>query len=181
MKIVRALPEDAAALSSIARSAKGHWGYPEGWLRQWEDVLTLTSASIAANPTYALVSEEGILGFFALKLRGAEAQLDHLWVRPCAIGRGLGRRLFEFAEDVAGAAGAKALRVESDPHAEKFYIRMGATRCGVVPAAMDGVVRHLVLLEKVLAPRTANASGELRTTGNPGHTGAEPIPFEKMP
>jgi GNAT superfamily N-acetyltransferase len=188
MKIVRALPEDAAKLSSIARAAKGHWGYPESWLRQWDGVLTLSPASVAEHPTHALVADDGILGFFALLLRGAEAQLDHLWVRPSAMGRGLGRRLFEFAEEAALSAGARTLKVESDPHAEGFYLRMGARRCGEVPAAMDGVERRLVLLEKALASRSASRpavmaepSGELRIAGNRGHSGRGPYQSGEIP
>jgi|HubBroStandDraft_5_1064220.scaffolds.fasta_scaffold298429_2 GNAT superfamily N-acetyltransferase len=185
MKIVRALPGDAAALSSVARDAKGHWGYPEDWLRRWDAVLTLTPAYVAAHPTYALVSDGTVLGFLALVLHGRTAQLDHLWVRPSAMGQGLGRRLFEFAEEVARSAGAATLKVESDPHAEKFYVRMGAIRCGEVPAAMDGVERHLVLLEKALAPRPAfapqDASGGLRISGNQGHSGAGSLQRGRKP
>jgi GNAT superfamily N-acetyltransferase len=156
MKIVRALPEDAAELSSIAREAKGHWGYPESWLRQWDGVLTLSQGYVEEHPVYAVASGGGFLGFFALVQRGADAQLDHFWVRPSAMGKGLGRRLFEFAEEVGRLAGATTLRVESDPHAEGFYLRMGAVRFGEVPAAMDGVERHLVLLEKALVSRPAS-------------------------
>jgi hypothetical protein len=82
MKIVKARPEDAAELSSIARLAKGHWGYPESWLDRWSDVLTLAPGYISANPAYCVVSDGQIVGFCALILRESEAQLDHLWVLP---------------------------------------------------------------------------------------------------
>jgi GNAT superfamily N-acetyltransferase len=150
MNIVRALPEDAGALSSIARAAKAHWGYPEAWLRRWDDVLTLNPGYIVSNPTYCLVADGAFIGFFALVLKDKEAFLDHLWVMPTELGKGAGRRLFEFAEDLARTAGAATLKVESDPHAEGFYIRMGAKRFGEVSAAMDGDNRALPRLEKRL-------------------------------
>jgi GNAT superfamily N-acetyltransferase len=66
------------------------------------------------------------------------------------MGKGAGRQLFEFAEALARAAGAGRIAVESDPHAEDFYVHMGAKRYGQVPAPIDGRERFLPLLEKAL-------------------------------
>jgi GNAT superfamily N-acetyltransferase len=150
MEVVRALPEDAAELSSVAHAAKRHWGYPEGWLRLWDDALTLTPDYIRTNATFCIRSGGHIVGFFVLVLREGEAFLDHLWVLPSEMGKGAGRRLFESAEEVARSAGAATLRVESDPHSEEFYVHMGATRCGLISAPMEGHERSLPLLEKAL-------------------------------
>src|ERR1700677_3269822 len=116
MKVIKARPEYATELSSIARAAKGHWGYPESWLNRWSDVLTITPGYISSNPTICAIADGHIVGFCALILRHDEAQLDHLWVLPSAFGIGAGRALFEFAENVARTSHASILRVESDPH-----------------------------------------------------------------
>lgn len=150
MKIVRAHSEDAPELSSVARMAKGHWGYPESWLCRWSAQLTLTPDYVSSNPTYGAVREGRIVGFVALILRNKEAYLDHLWVLPSEMGRGTGRLLFEFVENLARGLGGVCLKMESDPHAEGFYARMGAIRYGQVPAAMDGRDRSLPLMEKAL-------------------------------
>jgi GNAT superfamily N-acetyltransferase len=150
MNIERANPEDAGRLTAIAFAAKGHWGYPASWLRRWEKVLTITPEYVRANPTYIAAVDGRIVGFCALVLRDGEARLDHLWVLPAEMGKGTGRALFGFAESLARSAGAACIRVESDPHAEEFYVRMGAARCGRVPADMDGTERFLPLLEKNL-------------------------------
>lgn len=52
---------------------------------------------------------------------------------------------------VAARHGAREMTIDSDPHAEAFYLRMGAVRIGEVPADMDGVVRHLPRLRIALA------------------------------
>jgi GNAT superfamily N-acetyltransferase len=150
MKTARARPDEASELTAIARSSKGHWGYPKDWLRRWEDVLTITPEYIRMYPTYVAFSTGHIAGFCSIRTREREAYLDHLWVLPSELRRGIGRLLFEIAEGVARTAGAARLKVESDPHAEEFYIRMGASRYGRVAAAMDGQERHLALLEKDL-------------------------------
>jgi GNAT superfamily N-acetyltransferase len=150
LAVARAGPQDAALLTEIARSAKAHWGYPGDWLRRWEGSLTVTPAYIRGNPTFRAARGARVVGFCAVVLRGGEAVLDHLWVLPREMGRGAGRALFAAAEDAARSGGAAVLRIESDPNAEGFYLRMGATRRGLAPATMDGRERHLPLLEKRL-------------------------------
>jgi GNAT superfamily N-acetyltransferase len=150
VKTARALPEDAGELTAIAHAAKRHWGYPESWISRWEGVLTVTPEYIRANPVQVAFSDGRIVGFCSVLLRGREAHLDHLWVLPSEMKKGIGRSLFDLAEGLAREAGADRLRVESDPNTEEFYVRMGATRYGRVPAAMDDDERFLPLLEKSL-------------------------------
>jgi len=38
------------------------------------------------------------------------------------------------------------MRIESDPNAEGFYLRMGARRIGIKAAEVDGVQRELPVL-----------------------------------
>lgn len=148
--ISRAAPGHGAALTALACAAKRHWGYPESWLRRWQPELTVTPAYIRRNPTFVARCDQTFVGFVAIELHGDAAVLDHLWVRPDSMGRGIGRALFLQAEDCARAAGAMRLTVTSDPHAEGFYRRMGATKCGDQPAPMDGEERLLPRLEKPL-------------------------------
>jgi hypothetical protein len=65
--------------------------------------------------------------------------------------RGVGAALFAECEAVARRTGAERLTVESDPYAEGFYLRMGATSKGRVPASVQGVERFLPKLEKLLS------------------------------
>ena len=146
MKIVRADPASAPALSALARAAKAHWGYPMSWLEQWRDQLTITPEFISAEETYAAEVEGRIVGFHALLATEQSMRLEHLWVLPQWMGQGIGRRLFEHAAARAAARGATCLTIESDPHAEAFYLRMGAMRVASIPSALDGVARKLPVL-----------------------------------
>jgi GNAT superfamily N-acetyltransferase len=58
------------------------------------------------------------------------ADLDALFVEPAAIRQGVGRRLWEHVVDTARSLGFTSLEFQSDPHAEGFYLAMGAERCG---------------------------------------------------
>jgi predicted GNAT family N-acyltransferase len=46
------------------------------------------------------------------------------------IGSGYGRQLFEHALRTAAQRGMSSLLIESDPHAEGFYLAMGALQIG---------------------------------------------------
>jgi GNAT superfamily N-acetyltransferase len=150
MKLARARSEDAEALTTIAFAAKSHWGYPPSWIEHWRDVLTITPEYIEAHPTFVAMVDGDIAGFAAVQITDGEALLDHLWVKPGFMRRGIGRALFVHTEATARSSGAGRLKIVGDPHAEAFYCRMGATLYGREPANMDGEERFLPLLEKVL-------------------------------
>jgi GNAT superfamily N-acetyltransferase len=151
--ITRAQPDDAARLTEIAHAAKRHWGYPDPWIRQWREALTLTPDYVTANATFIALDGEVIAGFSAVRFEAGEAWIDHLWVMPVAMGRGVGRQLFEACEAEARRRGAPRLALEADPHAERFYQRMGAQTIGRKPAFMDGNERYLIQMEKALVAR----------------------------
>lgn len=146
MQIIRAKPEDADALTEIAHAAKRHWGYPERWIESWRDTLTIRAELIAANVAYLAMEDTRAAGFYLLTNGSDGLHLDHLWIMPRAMDRGVGRALFEHAVAQAKGLGQETLKIEADPNAEGFYTRMGARRVGVNATNIDGQRRELPLL-----------------------------------
>ena len=146
IKITRARPSDAPVLSAIAHAAKAHWGYPVQWMKQWREQLTITPEFITAHETFVAEVDREILGFHDLVETPESWRLEHLWVLPKAIGRGVGRSLFDDAVTRAAALGALCLTIEADPNAEPFYKHLGAVRTGAVRTKIDGRARELPLL-----------------------------------
>jgi len=143
LKIRKASTEDAAALTSIAHDAKRHWGYPEHWLKHWQDDLTISPEFVAANPVYVAERDGDLLGFYALIIRKDKAELDHLWVAPPHIGTGVGKELFIHAMRHAANENFAAVEILSDPNAEGFYRKLGAHRSGEEFSEIDGEPRVL--------------------------------------
>lgn len=146
MQITRAKPEDADVLTEIAFSAKRHWGYPERWIQTWREILTMRPEFIAANVAYFAMEDDRAVGFYVLTTENDGVHLDHLWILPHALGRGIGRALFEHAALQAKRLGFQAIKIEADPNAEGFYQRMGATRVGTNITKIEGEGRELPLL-----------------------------------
>lgn len=138
IEIRPATAQDASALTEVALAAKRFWGYPEEYIRLWQEDLTITPDTIDRFAIYCALHEHTILGFYALGDLGSGYELEHMWVRPEHIGRGLGRQLLNHATAVARGAGAEALRIVADPNAVGFYHRAGATKVGEMASVPAG-------------------------------------------
>jgi GNAT superfamily N-acetyltransferase len=143
MQIVRAEPQDADALTEISYAAKRHWGYSERWIESWRETLTIRAEFIAANVVWCATEDSRAVGFYVLTNESDGLHLDHLWIVPSAMGRGIGRALFEHAVEQARGLGARALEIEADPNAEGFYTRVGARRIGVTMTTIEDQPREL--------------------------------------
>ena len=145
--IRRAWPADARTLTRIAHAAKRHWKYPEAWIHLWRDALTVTPPFAERYPVYCAVAGARVLGFYALSGGGATRELEHFWVLPAHIGRGVGARMFDHAVARLRIEGARDLRIASDLYAEGFYLRMGARRVGERLSTPRGRTLPLMVLE----------------------------------
>ena len=143
MIIRAALKEEAAKLSEIAHDAKRHWGYPEHWIRHWQDDLTITPDYVAANRVYVAEGDGDLLGFYALIMGKEKAELDHIWVLPSRLGTGVGKELFLHAMQITAGERVSEVEILSDPNAEGFYRKMGAHRTGEEVSEIDGQPRSL--------------------------------------
>ncbi len=147
MNIRPASEDEAAALTQIALDAKRYWGYPEHWIKHWEADLTITSDFIRNNQVYVAEKEGVISGFYALCVTDQQAELEHMWVTPEAIGTGVGKELFLDAMERAATLQVREIGISADPNAAGFYERMGATHVGDTDASIDGQARKLPRLK----------------------------------
>lgn len=151
VRIRPARPAEAEHLSALAIRSKAHWGYDEAFMEACIPALTIDAWRIGAPGEHYVVAEDyagAILGFAALRLDAADphaAELTNLFVEPGAIGQGCGWRLWQHAMAAARSLGVRRVRIESDPFAERFYLRQGAVRIGETPSdAIPGRVIPLL-------------------------------------
>lgn len=150
MVIRLAREDEAETLSHLVFRSKGYWGYSrelmDYWLREGE--LSVRREEIASCPVYVLedIKKNEILGFYSLSTADQEWELKNLWIAPEYIGTGMGCTLFLHACEIAETAGAVSLIIVSDPHAEGFYLEMGAVRIGEKPLESPQGTRYLPIL-----------------------------------
>jgi GNAT superfamily N-acetyltransferase len=138
--------EEAEAITELALRSKRLWGYSDEFMAVMAPVMALTTADVEAGHVEVPCADDVLLGFFRLQRRGDHAWLEDLFVHPDEVGKGYGRRLLGRAAELGREWGVGLIRFESDPHAEGFYLRLGAVRVGMSPsAAMPG--REIPLME----------------------------------
>jgi GNAT superfamily N-acetyltransferase len=138
MRFRRALERDAPALSEIAFRSKSSWRYSAAQLDAWRDDLTVSAGTIAAQPTCVVEVDGEVLGFFALWPQPGFWRLEHFWLLPAGMGRGIGRAMLGCAVGIAAHGGATAVEVDADPNAEPFYVACGARKVGSIAAPIEG-------------------------------------------
>lgn len=139
IRIRRARPSEASVLTDIAHQAKRFWGYPDEFIQLWRDALTLTPVTLQSCDTFVATEAGRIRGFVALeRLDRSTLEIQHLWVLPESMRRHIGRLLWERAVQWCHEQGARRIEVDSDPHAEGFYARMGMQRIGTTPSIPVG-------------------------------------------
>ncbi len=122
--IQEALPQQADTLSIICQTAKAHWGYTQAQLDGWRDeFLTIRESYIEENSAWVALDGEQIAGFGAIINESDQHILDHLWILPDYIGKGVGKKLFHHIAQIV-----PQFIFTSDPNADGFYRKMGAVK-----------------------------------------------------
>lgn len=122
-----------AALSELCLRSKAHWGYDADFIAGCREVLRVTREDLQ-DPVAVTREGDTFTGIVRLSFPAEAAELAKLFVCPRHIGRGIGSALMRWARAQARAAGYDALRIESDPFAEGFYLAHGAARIGQAPS-----------------------------------------------
>jgi GNAT superfamily N-acetyltransferase len=95
------------------------------------DAIALPIAQLEAGGVFVAETGSTLLGFAAILPRqDGDSELDALFVEPGAWRQGAGRALVEHCAAAARDAGARALHVVGNPHAEGFYRACGFEMIG---------------------------------------------------
>jgi N-acetylglutamate synthase-like GNAT family acetyltransferase len=116
---------DYERLRELTFESKAHWGYEHDLVRTWTDGLDFGGA----HERWVVEADGAIVAWAALiPPSDGTAVLDHLWVAPAAIGRGLGTRLFELAAARARELDANRLEWGAEPNSVGFYEKVGGRK-----------------------------------------------------
>lgn len=130
---------DLEQLSTLAKRAKAHWGYPQAWLASWDSELTIQPTFLQhAIVRVAVTASDQPSAFFAASQTNGVWELSHAWVDPAAIGQGLGRMLFQDMLVQLRAKAVATFEILSDPNAAPFYEKMGAQKMEDRPSNQMG-------------------------------------------
>jgi len=149
IKLRPAEPDDLHTLSDIAWRAKQSWGYAPEMMAKMVDALTVTEKTLATEIVSVAESEAGVAGWISyVPVSDKTVSVEGLWIDPDAMGKSVGRTLWNHMEQDAIANGFTAIEVLSDPNAFGFYEKMGCAYSRDEPSDVFGPDRLLPLLMK---------------------------------
>lgn len=147
--IRRARPGDVEALTRISFASKAVWGYPPEYFAVWARELTITPSYLADHEVFVFEKADSVVAYYSLvELTGDVSfhgivlargfWLEHMFVEPGSIGKGIGRALFAHLLEVCTSKGVKELGILADPNARGFYQRMGCRYLAEYPSTIRG-------------------------------------------
>ncbi len=149
-----AKPDEQDILTEISFASKRYWDYPEEYFEIWKDELTITSGYIDKNIVYAVQWDEQIIAYFSIVFVPEDMQtkhvlvqkgwwLEHMFVLPEYIGKGIGRQMVRHMLKICGQKHIGKLNVFADPFAKGFYEKTGFNYVGEYPS---GIAERTVCL-----------------------------------
>lgn len=149
MQILPAKITDATALTEISFRSKAHWGYSPEQMEIWRDDLTITQDYIRSHEVFILSKENQTVGYYSYQtFTHGKAHLDNLFILPEQIGKGYGKILMQDFLQRIKNDGYRIATLNSDPHAEAFYLKLGFKVIGQFATSIEG--RFLPVMEKEL-------------------------------
>ncbi len=135
-------------LTALSFASKRHWGYPEAYLDRWAPELTIDGAYIRDNDVFVYEDNRKIVGYYAIVDLHEDVMvygvalakgfwLEHMFVAPRHIGRGIGRQLFAHLRQRCRVREIDVLGILADPNARGFYARMGCEYIGEYPSTIE--------------------------------------------
>jgi GNAT superfamily N-acetyltransferase len=149
--------EEAQVLTRLSFESKGYWAYPKEYYDVWKPELTITSDYIAKNDVLVFESEGAVIGYYSIvelendiEVSGIKIDkghwLEHMFIAPKYIGRGIGRIMFDHLRNRCEIKGIRKLGILADPNARGFYEKMGCDDRGEFPSTIAGRTTPLLVL-----------------------------------
>jgi GNAT superfamily N-acetyltransferase len=136
---IDASEEDSQVLTDIAIRSKKYWGYTDEQIHSWLPELEIPVDFIAKHKLVKVLNDTSLIGFFALcKLDEETITLEHMWLEPGFIQKGLGKQIFSEILRCVRSEKYKTLTATADPNANGFYEKMGGRVSNQVQSSIPG-------------------------------------------
>jgi len=158
--IRHAKKSQAEILTKISFKSKGYWGYPRKYFNRWSDELTITSDYIRKNDVFVFENENNgeTIGYYSIveleddiEVSGIKINkgfwLEHMFIEPEFIGKGIGRRMFDHLRERCDARGINELGILADPNSRGFYEKMGCKYQREYPSTIENRTTPFLLLQ----------------------------------
>lgn len=140
---------DASRLTEISFESKHYWNYPDEYFEIWRQELTITEEYIRNNNVFVAFKNKSLIGYASLSEVKEDFMagqvpvskgfwLEHMFVIPKYIGKGVGRGLFLAISNECQKSKIPIINIFADPNATGFYEKMNCVFQGETPSSIPG-------------------------------------------
>jgi len=148
MKFRPAEIKDIEVLNQISLASKRYWNYPEEWIQRWKDDLSIKESDLVDLLIRVVTINDEVKGFCAIRKGDSYYEVEHLWLLPETIGKGMGKILLSTSLESLMHQDLPIL-VEADPNAEAFYKKQGFVTYDKKESFPKGRYLPLMKLERI--------------------------------
>lgn len=128
--------KDIDELNRIAYEQEAYWGYDSEFMEKFKVIYKITEDYIRINPTFVLVKENRIIGFYSLLVKDEEIRLEFFYILPKYIGKGYSEKMQNHLIDYCKKVRIKSFCLVTSPQAKGFYEKMGAVKIDEVESLL---------------------------------------------
>ena len=129
--------EEADLLTALGVRSKAVWKYSDAEMSTFQQELRISTSQISDGKVFVLTEDGEAIAYYALlDLNSDSVELQHMFVDPRHLKRGLGTRLYLHAIAQARTRGFRRLVIQSDPNAAGFYIKQGLQVVREIPSSI---------------------------------------------
>lgn len=139
LKYIASKPRDSKFLTDTALLSKKYWGYDDSLMDLWKTDLEVSEEYILKNEVIKVYEQNRFIGFYGIKfINKDEAEIDHLWLIPGKIKKGLGRLIFNHIFVCLKLKNYNKATLVAEPNAKGFYEKMGGRVIGQFQSKVSG-------------------------------------------
>lgn len=160
MEIRRAQSDNLLQINELIASSRAHWNFPREYFQASLALLKIDLNYLSENLCFEIHEDGQLAGFFSITEKRGEKYLDHLWILPRLLHRGLGRAACQHIDAIAVQQGWRTLLTCPEPEAEGFYVRQGFRDTGIrVASRIEGGPVYSVFNKHYDSFRSGTVSG----------------------
>lgn len=144
-------------LTKISFKSKGYWKYPPEYFEIWYNELTINPDYIEKNEVYVYEIDGAVVGYYSIVelpedinvsgiIIGKGFWLEHMFIEPSHIGRGIGSKMFHHLRMRCGEKDVTELGILSDPNSKRFYEKMGCEYIREFPSTIKNRTTPYLML-----------------------------------
>jgi GNAT superfamily N-acetyltransferase len=133
----KAATGDLEKLNELAVRSEAYWGFDESHMRAFKRNCAVKENHLKTGYVFVIERDAEILGFYHLAGKESGFELEHFYVDPPHIGKGLGRMLWRHLRSFCFHRKVREVTIVCSEFVKDFYFKMGAAYLGKVESTVD--------------------------------------------